>query len=141
MSSGSPCPRRLPAADLGGSQGTSWPPPPHDPRDRELIARVAGWEIRLPRGRLSQSLVSNGFWHVQLWNPLASVSVLTPSRLTDDRYEAFLSAGSRLRAQKYGELERAIAEQHSVPLLPESALLELERACAERVKTRARRMS
>jgi hypothetical protein len=80
-----------------------------------------------------QYFVRNGFWHVQLWQPLARVSVLTPSRLTRDRYEVFPIAGWKVGAQKYTELAKLIADAHSVALLPELALLELERLFVQRV--------
>ena len=120
---------------------TGWPPPPHDPRERERIATVSGWEIRQFVGQKYLYFVRNGFWHVQLWHPRARVSVLTPSRLTRDRYELFPSAGWKARAQKYADLAPLIAGEHPVSLLPEHALRELERTLVQRVITRVQRLS
>jgi hypothetical protein len=59
---------------------SNWPPPPHDPRERELVLTLRGWQVRLFGENKFQYFVRHGFWHVQLWHVEARVSVLTPSR-------------------------------------------------------------
>jgi hypothetical protein len=132
---------RVADSALEAAPADGWPPPPHDPRERELIATVCDWEIRLFAERQFQYLVRNGFWHVQLWHPEARVSVLTPSRLTRDRYEVFPIAGWKAGAKNYQELAKLIADEHSVSLLPELGLRELELILVQRVQTRAQRLS
>ena len=119
----------------------SWPPPPHDPRERELVIRVRGWDVRVFGDDKFQYFVRQGFWHAQLWHPEACVSVLTPSRLTGDSYEVFPIASWKARAAKYRELARLIAEEHGLELPRELELLELERALVQRVTTRFQRLS
>jgi hypothetical protein len=84
-----------------------------------LITRVDGWDVRdfahqdLRRAYLSAS----GFAHLQLWHPEARVSVLTPSRLTGDRFEAFPIAGWKRATRDYAELAALIEDAHGVRLL------------------------
>jgi hypothetical protein len=95
------------------------PPPPHDPSERVLITRVDGWEVRdFAREDLRRAyLAASGFAHLQLWHPRARVSVLTPSRLTHDRFEAFPIAGWKRATRDYAELAAFIEGAHGVRLL------------------------
>ncbi len=72
---------------------SSSPPRPHDPDDRVTLGRIGEWEVRRFEGDGAKSGYSapRGFLHVQLWHPWRAVSLLTPSRLTAGRYEAFPS--------------------------------------------------
>lgn len=65
------------------------PPRPHDPRDREVVAHAGAWEVRQfdRADRKHAYFAPRGFLHLQLWHPVACVSVLTPSRLTGGNYE------------------------------------------------------
>jgi hypothetical protein len=119
----------------------SWPPPPHDPRERELVTSLRGWEIRVFGEHRFQYFVRHGFWHLQLWQPAARVSVLTPSRLTCELYEVFPVAGWKGHASKYQELAELVQGEHGLELPREMELLELERALVQRVKTRFQRLS
>ena len=65
--------------------------PQHDPTTRELIAIVGMWQVRQfiatdPRMLYGKT---HGLSHVQLWQPSAMASVLTPSRLTGGKFEFF----------------------------------------------------
>jgi hypothetical protein len=128
-----------PRSDLPSAE--SWPPPPHDPCERELVNSVRGWEIRVFGEHKFQYFVRHGFWHLQLWQPASRVSVLTPSRLTCELYEVFPVAGWKGRASKYQELAQLVCDEHGLELLREMELLELERALVQRVKTRFQRLS
>lgn len=81
----------VPAYRPSPSAAPSWPPPPHDPRERVCIAAWEGWEVRdFPTGDPRRDyLARHGMAHLQLWHPSAGVSVLTPSRLTADQLEVF----------------------------------------------------
>ncbi|MBK7402344.1 MAG: hypothetical protein IPJ34_40440 [Myxococcales bacterium] len=77
---------------------TTWllpiPPLPaaHDPRGRVLLTNLPGdWEVRAldTRDRRFGYCMQRGLWHVQLWQPGARCSVLTPSRFTLGRYDVF----------------------------------------------------
>src|SRR4051812_39642737 len=63
------------------------PAAPHDPRDRELLTRADGWEIRALKSDWFGFFAARGLWHVQLWHPGKSLSILTPSTLTCGHYE------------------------------------------------------
>jgi hypothetical protein len=92
-----------------------WPPPPHDPRERELAMVVDGWEVRLFGERKFQYFVTRGLWHVQLWHPIARVSVLTPSRLTCGLYEAYPIANWKAQAPDYARLVALLAGAAVLP--------------------------
>lgn len=121
--------------------GATWPPPPHDPREREHVITMSGWEVRIFGEHKFQYFVRHGFWHLQLWRPESRVSVLTPSRLTCDLYEVLPIAAWKGRALKYPELAQLVRDEHRLELPREMVLLELERALVQRVKTRFQRLS
>lgn len=110
-----------------------WPPPPHDPRERELAVVVAGWEVRLFGGRKFEYFVAHGFWHLQLWHPEARVSVLTPSRLTRGLYEAYPIANWKAQAPDYDRLVTLLGGLVAAELPEKSAVLRLERALVDEV--------
>ncbi|AUX45323.1 uncharacterized protein SOCE26_068050 [Sorangium cellulosum] len=110
-----------------------WPPPPHDPRERDLALSVAGWEVRLFGGRKFEYFVARGFWHLQLWHPVARASVLTPSRLTRGLYEAYPIANWKAQAPDYDQLAALVAGMFAAELPEKSAVLRLERALVTEV--------
>lgn len=110
------------------SSSISTPPPPHDPRERDLGHVVGEWEVRIFADAKFQYFVERGLWHVQLWHPKAGVSVLTPSRLTNDAYEIYPARGWKVRASTPVEVARLVADEHAVRFLGEEALREVERA-------------
>ncbi len=69
---------------------SQWPPP-HNPTERTRIGRIDEWEVRVfPQNDTQHPYFKqNGFLHLQLWHPTWMLSVLTPSRLTDNFYEIF----------------------------------------------------
>src|SRR5262249_22205997 len=97
-----------PDGDAGPAAAHAWPPPPHDPRERELVFLIggprAGWELRAFSGPQLDLLFSYCFGHVQLWHAAAGISILTPSRMTCGRYEAFPVEGRPRQADDYDEL-------------------------------------
>lgn len=65
--------------------------PQHDPELREEIGHFSDWELRQFRqddARLGHFL-RHGLLHVQLVHRDAGISILTPSRLTRQRWEVF----------------------------------------------------
>ena len=119
----------------------SWPPPPHDPRERDRVLLLGSWEIRLFGEHKFQYFINHGFWHLQLWHEAARISVLTPSRLTHLQYEAFPIAGWKARAATYEELSALVIAEHGVFLPNQPELRTFERALVERVKQRSPRPS
>ncbi len=115
----------------------TWPPPPHDPRERDRVLLLGSWEIRVFGEHKFQYFVSHGFWHLQLWHAGARISVLTPSRLTHQLYEAFPIAGRKARAATYQELCALVVGEHGVFLPNQLELRTFERALVERVKQRS----
>lgn len=95
-----------------------FPPPPHDPRERALVAVLDGWEVRVfpPCDQKYQYFVSRGFLHAQLWHREAGVSVLTPSRLTGGLFELFPYAGWKAPVRTAPLLRSMVAQTHGVPL-------------------------
>ncbi len=111
----------------------AWPPPPHDPRERDLTMLLDGWEVRLFGGRKFQYFVTRGFWHLQLWHPIERVSVLTPSRLTTGFYEAYPVADWKAQAPSYDALTTLVAGVSAVPLPRRVHVEKLERCLVEDV--------
>jgi hypothetical protein len=114
--------------DMSGLEELSWPPPPHDPRERELTLSIDGWEVRLFGGRMFAYFVTRKLWHMQLWHPTARISILTPSRLTRGSYEVFPLARWKSTAPDYPSLVRLITGLRSTPLPSAADVLRLERA-------------
>jgi hypothetical protein len=112
---------------------SEWPPPPHDPRERELALMTDGWEVRLFTGRKFQYFVTRGLWHLQLWHPTARVSVLTPSRLTRGLYEAFPIARWKASAPDYEKLVTLLAGLNHALLPDRGLVLTLERRLVDDV--------
>jgi hypothetical protein len=110
-----------------------WPPPPHDPRDRELAMRLGEWEVRLFGDRKFQYFVTRGFWHVQLWHEEARLSVLSPSRLTRGFYEAYPIANWKAQAPDYERLISLIASTHVATLPSPAEIKRVERALVDDV--------
>jgi hypothetical protein len=81
-------------------------PPPHDPGDRVAVAWAGRWEVRQFAGEDARLAYfrSRGFHHLQLWHPGARISILTPSRLTAGRYEAWPEGSDRFSAVTWREL-------------------------------------
>jgi hypothetical protein len=124
---------RTAVVEAEGPCDAPWPPPPHDPRERELALVTDGWEVRLFAGSKFQYFVTRGFWHLQLWHPRERVSVLTPSRLTCGFYEAFPVAHWKAQAATYHALVTLIAGITSARFLPLAYLERLERSLVAEV--------
>jgi hypothetical protein len=110
-----------------------WPPPPHDPRERDLALRLDAWEARLFGGRHFEYFVTRGFWHVQLWHPGARISILTPSRLTGGAYEAYPIANWKAQARDYEGLVALIDGVHGAVLPTAAEASAIERALVHEV--------
>lgn len=82
------------------------PPPPHDPGERLLFFWLGEWDLYAfdPMGEINEYMVTHGMFHLQLWHPMARVSVLTASELTANRFEMFPFKGWKLRADTWAEM-------------------------------------
>lgn len=96
-------------------------PPMHDPDRRVEVAVIPGWEVRvLPFNHPgSASLARRGMHHLQLWSPLWQISAVSPSALTDGRWEV-VRGDQRLRVHCVHHLGR-VCEQWGV--LPPDPLM------------------
>ena len=101
--------------------------PPHDPADRILLAsfddgRGAGpmsaWEVRTfdPSGSFHAWFAPRGFAHLQLWQPWFALSLLTPSKLTLDRWEAYPLDGWKRAENDFATLARLLESAYAVRL-------------------------
>ncbi len=109
------------------------PPVPHDPCDREAVLLLGGWEVRVSVGRAFEFFVPRGLWHVQLWHPVAQISILTPSRLTAGEFEAFPSRGRKARRATYEELSAVLRSEHDVTLPSAEAVTWVRHHLVERL--------
>lgn len=108
-------------------------PPPHDPREREVVMRLGelgAWKALVFGGRMLGYFASRGLAHVQLWHEEAGLSVLTPSRLTCDRYEAFPVAGWKKRSSDYQVIASLVEREHGVAMPAFAEVARVERALA-----------
>lgn len=110
------------------------PPPPHDPSQRELVARLDGWEVRAfpEEGRMHLYFAPRGLLHLQLWHPKRRISVLTPSRLTMHRWEVFPVAGWKLPIASDNILRDVVEGRLGIPLPCPTALEAVQRWFLER---------
>jgi hypothetical protein len=78
--------------------------------DRIVVAKLGDWDVR--RHDESEGphsyFARRGFLHLQLWQPIARVSVLTPSRLTNGRFEIWRD-GLRISQADWHGVTRALA--------------------------------
>lgn len=97
------------------------PLPPHDPREREVVAVAASWHVLQfpPVDPKLAYFASRGFLHLQLWQPETRWSILTPSRLTAGNFEARPVGGERIATRSWAALAAALAA-HDV-LVPGAA--------------------
>jgi hypothetical protein len=97
-------PGSAPSAAL--PEPTTWPATPHDPRERVVVAVLDEWNVlAFPRdGVLHRYFAARGFLHLQLWHRARGISVLTPSRLTRDRFEVSSVPGWKYRPRDYETL-------------------------------------
>lgn len=100
------------------------PVKPHDPQDRIILGTIgaravstimARWEVRAldPAGPFHHYFAKNEMLHLQFWNPYFGISLLTPSKLTANRFEAFPLKEWKLASKSFEnirvQLERAFA--------------------------------
>jgi hypothetical protein len=106
-----------------------WPPPPHDPRERVEIAQLDGWEVRSFRtdGVKHRYFAPRGMLHLQFWHPAAGISLLTPSRLTAQRYEVYPIAEWKFAHASLRSIRGIVRSTHGVELPGEAAIRALER--------------
>lgn len=107
----------------------SWPPPPHDARERVRLLSVEGWEVRVfaESDPKHAYFAARGLLHLQLWEPRSGVSILTPSRLTCGRFEAFPIEGWKRAAPDYATIAALIRLAHGVAAPSSATVLTLMR--------------
>ena len=57
-----------------------------------------------PCSELHRLLVINGMFHMQLWHPESRTSILTPSAITEGKFEINELFGSEYSSPAYGDL-------------------------------------
>lgn len=103
----------------------SWPPSPHDPRERVAIGVAGEWSVRqfTAHDPKLAYFTGRGFLHLQLWHAVHRVSILTPSRLTAGRFEAWAAGGDRIIAISWDAMTAALGDL-PVPTAAEVRALE-----------------
>lgn len=71
-------------------------PRAHDPRQRAWVYSAAGWDLftTARNDPAHDWLARQGALHLQLWHPVAGISVLTPAPSTEDRFEVWTLRGT-----------------------------------------------
>ena len=119
-----------------------FPPAPHDPRERDRVMMLGEWEVRLFGDRIYEYFRDRGLWHVQLWHPGRRISLLSPSRLTRGRWEAYPIFGWKQDAPSYAMLAEQIEHEHPVTTPTDAAVDGLERVLVrDLVEPDSRRVS
>lgn len=92
------------------------PPPPHDPRERVVVARARRWDVRqFPTDDAKfRYFASRGYLHLQLWDATCSVSILTPSRLTDGNFEIWTASAGFIVAPAWRDVV-SVLPHHDLP--------------------------
>jgi hypothetical protein len=128
-------------AGLSPEPPVEWPPSPHDPCERTLVGESHGWQVRVfPQGEPKHAyFAARGFLHVQLWEPTRGVSLLTPSRLTEDRFEVFPVRSWKCRPPDYDAVREVVLEAHGVGVPPWPVVRALERWFVRRFEVEAER--
>lgn len=95
----------------------------HSLVERVLIARLGAWEVRRhpESDRHHEYFAPRGFLHLQLWNPDAQVSILTPSALTGGRFAVWRD-GIRIAVRAWADV---VAQLPDLPLPGEAELAAL----------------
>lgn len=105
-----------------------WPAAPHDPRERIHVTTVSRWQVRVFVEARARTLLQRGLWHIQLWEPEAQLSVLTPSGTTAGSYEVLsMRHGWKVRVQTRADLIKLLHREHDGAFLSEPGLSRLER--------------
>ncbi|MEM7465573.1 MAG: hypothetical protein AAF387_01680 [Pseudomonadota bacterium] len=105
----------------------SAPVKPHDPADRILLARLTAceltprlstWEVRSfdCAGPFHLYFTKHDMLHLQLWNPYFGISLLSPSKITADRFEAFPISGWKVASKSYDAISSKIESQFATKL-------------------------
>lgn len=83
----------------------------HALAERETFAVLGDWEVRRHIEEQGHHVyfASRGFLHLQLWHPTARVSILTPSRLTHDRFEIWRD-GVRIAVRTWDDVAAALPD-------------------------------
>ena len=79
------------------------PSAPHDPWDRVLLDVIDGWQVRVPEpgGACARYFGQAGFGHLQLWHPSTGLSLLSPSEITNYRFEFCTLANWKFSHEDY----------------------------------------
>lgn len=90
--------------------------PLHAPDQRVLLAEFGAWQLRqFAEGDQRLEYFSlKGFAHVQLWNPAACVSIITPSKLTGGHFEVWID-GDRFAEPTWRPIEIELAARGIEP--------------------------
>ena len=88
-------------------------PPPHNPKDRVIIAHLKQWQLLQypPNDPKLAYLKLRRIIQLQLWLPLEQLSIITPSRLTNNLYEIFPIYDWKKSVASYSEV-RTLVESH-----------------------------
>jgi hypothetical protein len=88
----------------------------HEGNQREVIARLPGWEVRgLPRGASAAFWLAGGLWHLQLLDQQRRASVLVGVRGGGFAPIELLSAEGRFSIVDAADLERRLRREFLAP--------------------------
>ena len=94
----------------------------HDHHRRALVFWLGEWEVLMyrPCSDMHHLLVVNGMFHLQLWHPESKTSILTPTALTDGKFEVAPLFGSEFRTDSYEDLAPILEAARNL-LIPHAA--------------------
>jgi hypothetical protein len=114
---------------------------PHDPCDRIMVeafqvptarAAFSAWEVRIfdPAGGFHHYFARKGMLHIQLWNRHFGISVLSPSAITNNRFEGYPIEDWKYSSLEYEKIERRFRRCFDVRLPDRN---QFERICEKYV--------
>ena len=92
----------------------------HNHKLRALVFWLGEWEVLMyrPCSDIHRLLVVNGMFHLQLWHPDSQTSIITPTTLTDGKFEIAPLFGSEFRTDSYEDLGPILEAAKTISIPP-----------------------
>ena len=94
---------------------TEYIPTLHDPNYRGCMLKLLGWQIRviMRNDHHHTSLAAQGLLHLQLWHAGTETSILTPSNLTNRRFEIW-NESLHVQVSNYGKACQIVMDNFGI---------------------------
>ena len=98
-------------------------PTRHEPERRDCMIKLLGWQIRtiMRNDHRHTAMAAQGLLHLQLWHAGTDTSILTPSNLTNRRFEIW-SKPLHVQVTNYPKVCQLVMDNHGIHMPCESLL-------------------